>query len=313
MNRVLVTGATGYLGCNLVRALDNTGIKVTIFRRAASSLKNLQGCQYNDCVGEFKNKNDLRKALEGVDAVFHLAACTSLLDRDRGRRWEANVDHVSSLVEVLLGKKNIRLVYGSSIGAVGFTHSPQLLDEESTFNAHDIHYFFSKKRAEEIVLEGVKQGVDAVIANIGNIIGSLGMRGVQLEALRKVVAGKMFFYPPGGNCFVLVDDVVRGLILAWEKGKTGERYILGGHNLTFREYYKAIADFSNNRPPSIPIPRFILPLAGGLAEILFGRIGKDTGVIASGYGYYSSAKAISQLGYEITSLEQIIKNIHSSI
>ena len=310
---VLVTGAAGYLGCNLVKKLNEEGVEVTIFHRSSSSLKNLEGLTFNNFVGDLFSKEDISNSLRDIDAVFHLAACTSLKGSDRQLRWKVNVDAVSTLIEGLKENPNIRLIYCSSIGAIGFSRHPAILNETSSFNAGYIDYFKTKNEAENLVLREVAQGLDAVIVNVGTLVGSRGMRGIQLKSFRKLAQGKMLFYPRGGSCFSFVKDVVWGIIQAWRKGKKGERYILGGHNMTFYEYFSQLADFFQSRPPSFALPSCVLPLAGFFAEKITGQLGRDTGILASGYGFYSSDKAVSELGYQITPFADVAKNIKENI
>ena len=110
-----------------------------------------------------------------------------------------------------------------------------------------------------------------------------------------------------------VEDGLEGMLSACEKGSAGERYILGGHNFTFREYFNLIADIAGSRPPRINIPGFILPFTGSIMEMLFGKMGGDTGRLAAGFGYYSSRKAQNHLGYRITPIEDVIRAILKSI
>jgi len=313
MRKVLVTGATGFLGCNLVRYLNRCGIEVTIFRRLSSSISNISDCIYDEFVGELENKEDIIGVIKECDAVFHLAACTSLLARDKELRWKVNVEATKLFIEALFSKNDIRLVYCSSVGAIGFSSCPLILNEDSCFNAHQIDYFLTKKKAEEMVVQGVRQGLNAVIVNPGTLIGTKGMIGMQKEIFRKIASGKMLFYPPGGSCYTYVEDAVKGMVLACRKGKVGERYILGGLNITFKGYFDLIALCAKSRPPKIRLPKSVLPLFGIVMEYLFEKIGKDTGKLAAGFGYYSSEKAESQLNYQITPINEAVKHILSEL
>ena len=307
-DRVLVTGATGFLGSRVTRLLSASGAKVRVFRRSSSDPSRLSGFPWEDAVGSFADSAALSKALEGVRAVFHLAACTSLLDADRPEREEANVSAVDSLLKALRTVPGVRLVHCSSVGAVGYSSRPEVLDERSPFDAWGVHYFETKRRAEERVLEAVAGGLDAVIVNPGTLIGT-GMKESQRRAFAAAAAGRAWAYPPGGSCFASVEDAAQGLLLTAQNGRRGERYILGGSNLSFREYFSSIARLAGFPPPRIPIPGALLPAAGWVLELLFGIMGRDTGRLAAGFGYYSSEKALRELGYGITPLEEVLAEI----
>ncbi|MEK9146391.1 MAG: NAD-dependent epimerase/dehydratase family protein [Elusimicrobiota bacterium] len=303
--RVLVTGATGFLGSRVARLLSQSGAKVKVFRRPSSDPSRLRDFPCEEAVGTFSDAAVLSKALEGVRAVFHLAACTSLLDADRQEREKSNVAAVDSLLKALGAVPGVRLVHCSSVGAFGYSGRPEVLDERGPSGPRWVHYFQTKRRAEELVLEAVSGGLDAVIVNPGTLIGT-GMKESQRRAFAAAAAGRAWAYPPGGSCFASVEDAARGLLLAAEKGVRGERYILGGSNLPFREYFASIARLAGFPPPRIPIPGALLPVAGWVLELLFGIMGRDTGRLAAGFGYYSSEKAVRELGYGITPLEEVL-------
>ena len=310
MKHALITGATGFIGSNLVRVLNKRGIEVTIFRRPSSKLDNLKGCQYHDFIGSLANQADIERAMEDCDAVFHLAGDGSFTSRDKALRVEANIDSARTIVYCMEKKSGRRLVHCSSVAAVGLSTSPEvILDETSEFNAADLHYFYTKRKGEEIALDAAKRGLDVVVVNPATVLGPHGLRDVQLKAFKKVAQGKMKVYPPGGNCFTSVYDVIDGMLFAFEKGKSGERYILGGHNLTYKEYLGKIAACTGKKPPWIRLPGFVMPLSGGLMEMLFGSMGRDAGKLVSRFGFYSSQKAERELGYKFTPIDKIIKSM----
>lgn len=306
--RVLVTGATGFLGSRVARLLWQGGAKVKVFRRPSADVSRLKGFPFEEAVGEFSDAAALARAIEGCRAVFHLAACTSILDSRRQEREESNVSAVRELLSALRAFPGVRLAHCSSVGAVGFSERPKLLDEGSPFHSGGIHYFETKHRAEELVQDAVSRGLDAVIVNPGTLIGT-GMKEVQGRAFAAAAAGRAWAYPPGGSCFTSVDDAAKGMLLASEKGKSGERYILGGRNLPFRDYLASIARLAGARPPAFPLPGPLLPAAGWVLERFCSIMGRDTGRLAAGFGYYSSEKAVRELGYAITPLDETITMI----
>lgn len=308
MKKVLITGATGFLGSYLLKHLNQMGIPVRIYRRQTSSLMRIREDKFEDCVGELGSEYGIRNAISGCDTFFHLAACTSLLGRDRKLRIKTNVTDVQMIRSALGSEKGIRFIYCSTVGAIGILREPVVMSESSAFTGGDIHYFETKRQAEEIVQSGARGGLNAVIVSPGTVLGPHMLHN-QMDAFTRASEGELLFYPPGGNSFCFVHDVVKGMIAAAEKGQKGERYILAGHNMTFREYFTKISQTFGQKPPKFQIPGALLPVAGQIAELFFRKYGKDFGLIASRYGYYSSAKAKSELGYEITPFEEMIRKI----
>jgi dihydroflavonol-4-reductase len=313
MQKVLITGATGFLGSNLVRILNERKIRVRILRRAASALDKLTGLSFEDFAGELGNAADFRRAAEGCDTVFYLAACTSLLDCDKNQRWETNVRCLETALDVLLTRAGTRLVYCSSVGAIGFGNISKVRDEAAVFESGGIDYFVTKKKAEERVLDAVRRGLDAVIVNPATIIGVRGMREVQQQLFRQAVSRSVLAVPPGGTCIVSAEDVVRGMLLAAEKGKRGERYILGGENLSYRDYFSTIARAAQRKPAIFVLPGWVFPFLGAVLEVLCKKLGRDTGYLAKGFGYYSSRKAECELEYQKTPLADTLQEVLASL
>ncbi|MFC1678663.1 NAD-dependent epimerase/dehydratase family protein [Elusimicrobiota bacterium] len=311
--RVLVFGATGFIGSNLVRHLSASGLRVTVFRRADSNLRNLEGCSFDDVVGDLESPEDVAGAVGNCRVVFNLAACTSQLDRDAEERERVNVGFVKILADTMSRTGGARLIHCSSVATIGFRDKPMILDENSTFDASGIHYFDTKKRGEDLILERAGKDLEAVIVNPGTVIGSRGMRTVQARAFLRAATGRLRFYPPGGTCFAFVDDVVRGMLLARRRGHSGQRYILGGTNITFQEYFIRVARIGKVRPPGIRLPARLLPAAGRAMELFLGTMGRDSGRLAAGFGYYSSEKAKRDLGYEITPLDAALARMYGEL
>lgn len=306
MQKALIFGATGYIGNNLVRYLNSLKeFDIRIFRRHSSPLENLSDCTYEQYTGDLLNKKDLAMAIKGCSGIFNLAAETNLLVRAKEAREAVNVRFVELLTATILkDNPQARLLHCSSVGAIGISRNPEtIIDENHLFDASNIHYFFTKHKAEGIVCAAQARGLNAVIVNPATVIGGRGMNGIQLETIKRVLAGKLKYYPSGGSCFSFADDVVRGIYLAYTAGKAGQRYILSGHNLSFKEYFEKIACFVRQRPPYIRLPGMVLSAMGQMLELFGSPVGKDAALLSVLYGYYSSAKAMQELGYEITPFE----------
>ncbi|HBL18105.1 MAG: hypothetical protein A2X36_15425 [Elusimicrobia bacterium GWA2_69_24] len=312
-DRVLVLGATGFLGGYLIRELNAADVPVAVYRRKSSRLDHLAGCRFTETVGELDDAQGLRGALAGCRAVFNLAATTSLLQRDAAERRRWNCDFVGSLADLLLAAGPVRLVHCSTAGAVGLSPGPAVIDETSPFNAADIDYFATKRAGEDALRVAAAKGLDAVVVNPATIVGPRGMRGTQLRALRELLAGRMWFHPPGGTCVARAADVARGMRLALEKGRAGQRYILGGTNVPFAEFYGTLARLAGVRAPFLDLPAGWMPAIGSLSEALLGVAGADTGRLAARFGWYSSDKAVRELGYSITPFPEVLKELLAGV
>ncbi len=316
---ILVIGGTGFVGNNLVRYLSGIGHDIRVYHRSNSSLKNLDGENYTDVTGDIFDEISLCRAMEGCSAVFNLVACGSSLKKDNTLRQQINVDAAGLIARTALKSGCIKLVHVSSIAAVGTPQCGEVADETFQFNRQKDHYAYTKHLGELEVLKEVESGLNAVIACPGNVVGFHGMKEAQLNNFRNISAGKMKVYPPGGVCLTDVDDLVKGLMLCVEKGISGKRYILGGHNVSFKKYFTQIAEATDGTPPVIRLPKALLPLMGSSIEFVFDLLGKappvdkDTCVIISNDLFYSSERAISELGYSISDFNVTISKASSAV
>ncbi|HIJ83188.1 MAG TPA: NAD-dependent epimerase/dehydratase family protein, partial [Magnetococcales bacterium] len=300
--RALLIGGTGFIGSNLALYLSKRSDEVVIYHRQSSSLAHVASIPCPLVVGELDDESTLDLSISRCDVVFNLAACTSPLNKDAALREAINVDGAQRIAR-LARKNGVRLVHISSIAAVGSPCPGHVADETLTFNRQHDPYGSSKYRSEQVILEEVAKGLDGVIACPGNVVGGHGMKPTQQNNFVAISQGKMKLYPPGGVCLTDVDDLVNGLYLCAQKGRSGQRYLLGGHNVLFKDYFAEIAKATGGRVPWIPLPGALLPVMGWGVEIVFGMMGRqppvnrDTGDVVSRKMYYSSQKAITELGY----------------
>jgi len=263
--RVLITGATGFVGANLVEAVIQRGWQARALRRATSSLKALEGLEYESAIGDVVDPESLVPAMRGVDVVFHVAAVADYWRAGKDLMYRANVDGTRNVLEAARHGGVRRVVATSSVAALGLPPFGKTLDETARFNlkAEQFPYGHTKALAEDVVREFVACGLDAVIVNPAVIIGP---RDVNLISGSLIVEAQRIgvpFYPPGGVCVVDVADVCAGLIAAAERGRTGERYILGGENLWHRDMLNVICDVVGRPRPKVALARgFTLALAG---------------------------------------------------
>lgn len=316
--RVAVTGATGFLGSNLVRLLLEYGHEVRIVRRAKSNRLLIEGLAVEEHVGDIRDKASLDGAFAGCDVVFHTAANVAVFGARRDRQQATNVNGTSNVLQACLEQGVGRVVHTSSIAAIGLPEKGRLADEDQPFNwgPYDMSYMDSKHQAEEEARRFLARGLPVVIVNPANIFGP-GDIHFHLGALLLVVqGGKVPAVPSGGFGVCDVTDVARGHIGAAEAGRVGERYILGGENLTFREMVTTVAEVVGAQPPRWTIPDALLPVGGLLMEglSLFTHkpplLTRRSATLGARHIYYSSAKAERELGYAITPFRESVRQAY---
>jgi hopanoid-associated sugar epimerase len=262
--KAFVTGGTGHVGANLVRALVERGeeVRCLVRRRGDAALA---GLPIEEALGELGDAAALERAMIGCDRVYHLAAHVSLRPRERRRIFEVNV---LGTRHVLLAAERAglrRVVYCSSLGAVGVDPEGAPSHEGQPANPFDTHldYDLSKSVAELEVHRAISRGLDAVIVNPSGVIGPHDYKPSSIgQAILDFARRRMPAYVPGGFEFVAVRDVVAGHIAAMERGKTGHRYILSGEHRTLDEILDELERITGVRRPRLRIPaRVMLPIA----------------------------------------------------
>jgi len=302
---VLVFGGTGFIGRRLVRELLGRGDRVRVYHRRGSDLTGLKGAEPVE--GDLFDPAQVKRALKGASLVFDLAAVISLQDRYARQREAVNVGFPRMLGGLLAGKNDVRLIHCGTAGSSGLSTGPESRNEDSPFNAQDIHYFDTKRRGEEAVL---RSGAQVVVVRPATVLGKEGLRQTQADSIRAAIQGRMSLVPPGGSSFVDVDDVARGIVLAADRGKAGESYLLSGDPASFMDYFSAIARAGGGRPPSGGLPASLLPGVGWVLERLGSdSTSRDLGRVASRFGFYSSEKACKELGWKYISLLDLSRRL----
>ncbi|HUT21483.1 MAG TPA: NAD-dependent epimerase/dehydratase family protein [Anaerolineae bacterium] len=267
--RALVTGATGCVGANTVAVLLSRGYDVRAMRRATSSLEAMDGLDADLVTGDILDPPSLTAAMESCELVFHCAAVSDYWRTPAERIYRVNVEGTRNILAAALRMGIRRLVYTSSIGALGVPRPGQLLDESSTFSVppHRFRYGHSKHLAEQAVRDAVERGLDAVIVNPALVMGIRDLHFVGGSVLRESRRGLLWFAPPGGANWVDAETAGLGHALAAERGRTGERYILGGENLSHWETLSIAAKVVGGPRPRVILPR---PLIGVMALVTDG-------------------------------------------
>ncbi len=313
--RVLITGATGFIGSHLCRALVEAGHTIRALIRPTSSLALIDGLEVDLAVGDLMDPDSLYTAMRGVDVVMHCGAEVG--------GW---VDRKSMVASHIVGTEHIlqtamhanvdRLLHTSSVAALGVPeltpagHEPVLLDELHTWNydPDDWPYGYAKHCAEQRVLEAVDSGLDAMILNPTAVIGPGDKNLVASAIVYHMGRGRRPPIPPGGINVIHVADVVAGYLAAMEHGRRGERYILGGQNLPFDVFLQAIARVVQVSPLRLRPPLWIFNRLAGIIDSL-GPVLKlpVRGHILRMVGrhfYYDMSKAGRELGFYATKTYQ---------
>ena len=315
--KVLVTGANGFLGSWVTRALVNDGHDVYALVRPKSDISELDGVNCKYLYGDVTDIRSLLEAFKGMEAVFHLAGVIAYKKSERALMDKVNVQGTANVVAVCREHKVKRLVYLSSVVAVGAGFSEQeILNEQSEYNISDLNlgYFETKHEAEKIVKTACdKSEIDAVILNPSTIYGAgdakKGSRKMQL----KVAQGKLKFYTSGGVNVVAVEDVVQGILSAWKNGRKGERYILAGENILIKDLFALIAAEAGVKPPSQLMPDSVLHIVGTIGDFmelcgLKGPLSRENAYTATMYHWFDSSKAQKELGFKPRSAKEAIHN-----
>jgi dihydroflavonol-4-reductase len=263
--KALVTGATGFVGGAVVRALVDRGIDVRVLARAGSDLQNIQNLAVERVEGDLRDPVSLRRSLTGCGQLYHVAAHYALWAKDPSIFYDVNVTGTKNLLEAARDVGVKRIVYCSTIGAIGIPPSGGLGTEETPVSLEQMagHYKRSKYLAEQEVLKLAKAGLPVIIVNPSAPVGAGDVKPTPTgQVIVDFMKGRMPAYIETGMNIVDVDDVAAGHLLAMEKGGIGERYILGNANLMLREVFEILSRLTGVKAPTIKLPRLaILPLA----------------------------------------------------
>ena len=304
--KAFVTGATGFVGAAVALALRRAGWEVRALVRRPSGQGRLRAMGADIVAGDLADGAGLERALGGCDALFHVAADYRLGARDPDTLYRTNVDGTRNLLTAAAAAGVARVVHTSSVATIGIPADGTPGDERTpvSLGAMIGHYKRSKYLGEQVALEHARRGLAVIVVNPSTPIGPWDVKPtptgqIVLDAAR----GRMPAYVDTGLNIVHVDDVAAGHLAAWEHGRSGERYILGGENMSLREILAEISLLAGRKPPRIRLPYgVVLPiayLAEGVAR-LTGRSGRVTleGVRMSRKRmYFSSERAARELGY----------------
>ncbi len=298
--KALVTGASGFVGTWLVRALRESGTKVRVLSRGPISV----GDDVEVFQGDITDPLSTRRACDGIDTVYHLAGVVGYSKKMRAQMEKVNVLGTKCMVDAALEANVSKFLMMSSVVAVGASFDKTVLNEESPYTiAHlNLGYFETKRAAEIYVRKAFEdRGLPSVIVNPSTIYGpgdaKKGSRGVQL----KVARGKIPFYTGGGVSVIGIDELIPAVIEAAQHGRLGERYILSGENITIQHLFDLIAECAGIKPPSIYLPNPVVHALGALGEGLEkvglkGPLNRENAWTSTLFHWFDCSKAQKELG-----------------
>lgn len=314
--RAFVTGGTGFVGAHVVRCLLQSEYKVTALVRKNSRLENLKGLEIDMVIGDL-NDPGIWEQMRGCHYLFHLAAHYSLWQKDRHLLYHHNVEGTRNLLRSAQKAGIERTVYTSSVAAIGVGESGEIVDEthQSPLNKLVGDYKKSKFLAEQVAKTAVQEGQDIVIVNPSSPIGPLDIKPTPTgDIILRFLRQQMPAYVNTGLNFIDVRDVAQGHLLALEKGKTGDRYILGNENLSLKQLLDTLSEITGIKAPQLSLPSFIPLSVAWIEEKVLAPLGKTPTVPIDGVRmaqqpmYYNASKAIRILGLPQSSVRVALQD-----
>jgi dihydroflavonol-4-reductase len=313
--RAFITGATGFVGANLARLLLTRGYEVRALVRPASRLDNLQGLGIETVEGNLCDPS-LGELMQDCQVVFHVAAHYSLWQSDREQLHYSNVMGTRNILAAAREAGVERTVYTSSVAAIGVPKDGSIADESYQSPVERLvgDYKKSKYWAEQEAHEAVRQGQDVVIVNPSTPIGPWDIKPTPTgDIILRFLRRQMLFYLNTGLNLIHVQDVAEGHLLALEKGKTGDRYILGNENVTLQQMLETLSKLTGMAGPKGTIPAWIPLGVAWVDEKVLARLGKQPSVPLDGVRmsrqmmFYDAAKALQELGLPQTPIETALQ------
>lgn len=313
--KVFVTGGNGFIGSRVVRRLRERGHSVRCLLRKSSDTSRIDDLEFERHYGDVRDSGSIADGMRGTDGCIHLASVSSW-DQIRSDALESTVlDGTRNVLDAAVAAGNIRLVYVSSAAAVNGSPTPRVFDEDSPFelDGTPLRYAIAKNKAEKLVAEYVARGVPAVIVNPVETYGPDDTGFITAGNLRDMIRDWPALACTGGVCLAHVDDVADGVVAAFEKGRVGERYILGGDNLTVEELVRLTLDVAGQKKPVVKLPNGLMK--GGVG--LLARLRLPTPVIpevldyATLFWFMDCGKARRELGYAPRPAREVIAPVVS--
>ncbi len=309
--RVFITGGTGFIGANIIRLLLEQNYTVKALVRPTSCLDNLQNLDIEIVQGDLNNP-ELWQQMEGCQFLFHTAAHYSLWQKDKQLLYRDNIIGTRNVLKSAQKAGIERIVYTSSVAAIGVGKNGEVVNEthQSPVGKLVGHYKKSKYFAEQEAMKAVNSGQDIIIVNPASPIGPWDIKPTPTgDIILRFLRQQMPFYLDTGLNFIDVRDVAWGHLLALQKGKTGDRYILGHENLTLKSLLDKLSHITGIKAPDKQIPAWIPYTTAWVDENILPIFGKSPSVpldgvrMAKQYMYYDASKAVQELGLPQTPID----------
>ncbi len=307
---ILVTGASGFIGSAIARRLVADGYPVSVLVRKRSNLDALRDVvdKLDIRYGDVTDSDSLLTATQHVTHIYHAAGKAYIGPGKSHELYAVNVVGSQNLFNAALKNKVKRVVFTSSVSAIGITGTKSPADETLSWNLENLRvdYYKTKHLAELEAARAVENGLDCVIVNPSYVFGAGDVNFNAGRLIKDLYYHKVPVYPTGGICFADIDDVVQGHLAAMEKGRTGERYILGGENLTYKQVFDSICDVIGAPKVFVPITESVVKLFVALTararrlRRITALANREILLTATKYFYYSSEKAKQELGFANT-------------
>ena len=320
--KAFVTGATGFVGSHVARVLAEQGADLRLLIRSSSDPKNIQGLKAERVVGDLCDPSSLEKGISGCDVVFHVAADYRLWIRDPEQMYRSNVEGTRTILEAARKNSVRRVVYTSSVGTIGLASNRHLADENSPVVLENMigHYKRSKFMAEQVALDASKDSaganrMDVVVVNPTTPIGEQDIKPTPTGRIIVDFLKKKFpAYVDTGLNLIDVAECARGHVAALEKGRSGERYILGGENLTLKQILDQLAEITGLPSPKLRVPYAVALAAGVIDEVITGRILRrepratvEAVQMSRKKMFVTSAKAERELGWKVVPVDGALR------
>ncbi|EAM51046.1 hopanoid-associated sugar epimerase [Crocosphaera watsonii WH 8501] len=314
--KAFVTGGTGFIGANLIRLLLKKGYEVRALVRPQSSLENLKPLDIEIIKGDLNDIN-LSEKIRGCNVLFHVAAHYSLYQADKEQLHNSNVLGTRSILQAAKQANIERIIYTSSVAAIGVGNPGEIVNEthQSPVNELVGHYKKSKYWAEQEAKKAIIKGQDIVIVNPSTPIGPLDIKPTPTgEIILRFLRRQMPAYVDTGLNIIDVRDVAQGHLLALEKGKTGERYILGNKNLSLKALLEELSQLTGLKAPQQTLPLWLPLTVAWVEETLLSPLGKKPSIPMDGVKmskqpmYYDPSKAINELGLPSSPIKNALQD-----
>lgn len=316
--KIFVTGATGYVGNALALKLANDGHNVNILVRDSSS-KNIpvhQGIHVFE--GDITNRGTLVRAMQQCQQVYHTAALVKLWAKDKNQFYRVNVEGTENVLAVALQTGVKKLVFTSTCGVLGASLKEPLTEDDPRIKAFDNEYEFTKSIAESLVRKYAQNGLSTVIVSLSKVFGpGIETHPISVNQLtKKFIEGKLTFIPKPGSLisnFCFIDDIVRGHLLAMDKGMDGEKYILGGANISYTDFFETIRKITFSTARLVEAPKWCAKVFAAMYWLKQRLTGNDLFFTVRGVNHvycdkaFRSGKAVDHLGYQPTAIKDALE------